>query len=895
MKVSYRSISITATICTFAPIFLYSQQINPPFDTRETINEATLNRSYDEAQDLGFLIDTNIAYIPAADDQYCSAVAFDGTNYLVVWQDSRYNWEYDIWGTDIWAARVTTSGIIIDTAGIAIATSVFFQTYPAVSFDGTNYFIVWQDSRWTDIDIYGARVSTAGIVLDTSGIAISTAVDNQWLPRVAFDGINYFVTWADQRNGSFDIYGARVNPNGFVLDPDGIAISTAQGWQRNPSVIFGGTCYLVAWEDERSGGMLDIYGSRVTQAGIVLDTTGICISSAYYGQMFPSVAHDGTNFFVVWEDWRNDDPDIYGTRIDQAGIVLDTAGITISNAYERQGLPFIAFDGGNFLVTWIDERNGSFSDDIYGSRVTPQGIVIDTSGLLISNADDRQIKPAVAFDSINGLISWHDFRSGKADIYGTRINTSTGVILDTNGILVSSQAYSQYDPAVASDGTDYLLTFTDTRNGWCDIFGARIDHLGVIIDPAGFPISTAAWDQLNPAVSFDGAEYLAIWQDCRNGDFDIYGTRISQAGVVLDTSGFVISTAAGGQKYPALAFDGTNYLAVWEDYRNGVSDIYGARITTDGSVIDTLGLAISLATDYQWFPAIAFDGTNYFVVWEDQRLGSYSDTYGARVDQSGVVLDPNGIAISTAQYRQSWPSIAFDGMNYLIVWQDSRGVQAWDIYGARVTTSGAVLDTNGIAISTAMNWQYFPEVSFNGTDYTIIWQDDRNSTLSDIYGAVVGTSGMVLDTFPVAISTGRQQSPTLARGSGNQLLATFCSWTDSINNHPANTIRIWGILGAIGIEQEAELAIHTGNWTFKIYPNPALRECHIKYALPQKTNLSITVYDITGRLVKNVLNESRDAGAHDTLCDMDVLPQGVYFIRIETDVFTRTQKIILID
>ncbi|MEO0071690.1 MAG: hypothetical protein ABIK39_06385, partial [candidate division WOR-3 bacterium] len=47
------------------------------------------------ADDGEFLIDTSITYIPAPGNQEYPWVSFDGTNYLVVWQDKRSG-EYDI-------------------------------------------------------------------------------------------------------------------------------------------------------------------------------------------------------------------------------------------------------------------------------------------------------------------------------------------------------------------------------------------------------------------------------------------------------------------------------------------------------------------------------------------------------------------------------------------------------------------------------------------------------------------------------------------------------------------------------------------------------------------------------------------------------------------------------
>jgi large repetitive protein len=69
-------------------------------------------------------------------------------------------------------------------------------------------------------------VSQAGVVLDPNGIPISTAVHEQQAPQVSFGGTNYFVAWQDSWSGEDDVYGARVSPGGTVLDPAGIPIST---------------------------------------------------------------------------------------------------------------------------------------------------------------------------------------------------------------------------------------------------------------------------------------------------------------------------------------------------------------------------------------------------------------------------------------------------------------------------------------------------------------------------------------------------------------------------------------------------------------------------------------------------------------------------------------------
>ncbi len=839
-----------------------------------------------------FLIDTSVIYMPVPNDETHPSVAFDGTNYFVVWEDSRSGSTSDIYG-----ARVSQDGTVLDPNGIAISTATGYQGIPSVAFDGTNYLVVWEDFRSGSYDIYGARVALDGTVLDPNGIAISTATNDQEHPSVAFDGTNYFVVWEDSRSGSTsDIYGARVSPDGTVIDQNGIAISTAPNNQEYPSVAFNGINYLIVWEDYRSGSS-DIYGARVSQDGTVLDPNGIAISTATGYQFSPSVAFDGTNYFVVWHDLRSGSTsDIYGARVSQGGTVIDQNGIAISTAPSGQGYPSVAFDGTNYFVVWGDLRSGSTSD-IYGARVSPDGTVIDQEGIAISTATSWQESPSVAFDGTNYFVVWEDLRSGpSSDIYGARV-TQNGTVLDLDGILISITTHSQYVPSVSFDGTNYFVVWMDNRNNSYDIYGARVSPGGFVFDPTGVAVSTLPGDEYYPSVSFDGTNYFVVWVDTRNGSYDIYGARVNTGGTVLDPNGIAISTATGAKLYPSVTFDGTNYLIVWEDYRSGSSDIYGARVSQGGTVLDPNGIAISTATGYQGCPSVVFDGTNYFVVWHDLRSGS-SDIYGARVALDGTVIDPNGVAISTATGYQLFPSVAFDGANYFVVWQDYRS-GSYDIYGARVNTGGTVLDPNGIAISTATGNQSVPSVAFDGTNYLVVWEDYRSGSFSDIYGAKVSPNGNVIEEFSVSTQPGNQFSPALAHGSGNQVFITYSGYVGYINNHPVNAMRIWGKFYPF-VEIGEKINIPKVFISLYIQPNPLNSFTKIRYYLPKSSNVMLKLYDVKGGCLKTFVNGKQDAGIYEIRWDRKnerdrKILEGIYFLRLETDYCTVTRKILIMD
>jgi hypothetical protein len=338
-----------------------------------------------------------------------------------------------------------------------------------------------------------------------------------------------------------------VTPAGNVLDPSGIAIAMGASSEPNPAVASDGELSLVVWADSRTDAR-DIYGARVTRAGQILDRAGIPISRAANHQDDPSIAFGGQNYLVVWMDGRPGNGGIYGARVTQGGKALDPLGIPISRAVLGYRMsPAVAFDGKNYLVVWVDlHRVG-----IYGARVSPSGTVLDAGGILISHVQGYAYRPAIAFDGNNYLVAWADARRHNVDIYGARVSPE-GDVLDPSGIDIAISDRDRWQPTIAFDGTNYFVAWADGRAGCCSIHGARVTPDGSVLDREGIVIATRGNEQVNPTLAFDGANYLVAWADRRSGIYDVYGARVSQAGLVLDPGGVLISTVAGRCRVPKV-------------------------------------------------------------------------------------------------------------------------------------------------------------------------------------------------------------------------------------------------------------------------------------------------------------------------------------------------------
>jgi hypothetical protein len=853
-----------------------------PKDVVRRVRQVHTGKPTPGLDDGEFLVDTSIQYVAASGYQSDPAVAFDGVNFLVVWVD----WRSDS-SNGIYATRVTPQGALLDPFGIAVSTAGSEQQCPAVAFDGTNFLAVWVDNRDSGDDVFAARVTPQGVVLDPTGIVVSNATGAQSSPSVAFDGTNSLVTWTDCRNDpSGDIYAARVTPQGAVLDPSGIAVSTAAEAQSSPTVAFDGVNSLVTWTDRRSDPSEDIYAARVTPQGTVLDPSGIVVSAAANTQECPFVAFDDSNFLVAWFDTRSTGyGDVYAARVTPQGVVLDPSGIAVSTAAEYQIAEDVGFDGTNFWVVWNDNRGGS-SSDIYAARVTPQGTVLDPSGIPVSTAGGDQYNSAVALGGGNLLVTWEDYRNNpyEPDVYAARV-TPAGTVLDPQGILATLAIGWQEYPAVAFDGANFLVSWSNVRSDSTRVVcAARVTPQGAVLDSLVIAISTAPGWHSDPAIAFDGTNYLVTWMDYRNGSYgDIYATRVTPQGAVLDPSGIPVSTDPSDQLYPTIAFDGTNYLVTWMDDRSGSTyDIYAARVTPAGTVLDPSGILVSAAADYQMYPAVAFDGVNYLVTWMDYRGGSTYDIYAARLTPQGTVLDSSGIPVSTAPGDQFYPAVAYGGTNFLVTWSDERSDWQGDVYAARVTPQGTVLDPSGISVSTAPDVQWYPDVAFDGANFLVAWQDYRSGSTFDIYCARVTPAGAVFDSGPVVRQAGNQVGPALARGTGNQLLLAYEGWAGTVGDKTYNTDRIWGKMNpAPGVAEQSQEPAGNGREQMVTIVRGVLM-------LPQvsshKPPASSCLLNISGRKVLDL-----KPGAND----VTRLSAGVYFLRTLVGDTRSTVKVVI--
>jgi len=338
--------------------------------------------------------------------------------------------------------------------------------------------------------------------------------------------------------------------------------------------------------------------------------------------------------------------------------------------------PRTASDGTYFLVVY-DETVTSTDHDIIGARVTNSGDILEYLNIETSSNDDRV--PAVAFNGTNYLVVYQETNGAEHNIMGVLVSPSGAVGLP---FAIDTSASDDLAPAVASDGAGSLVVYQRTggaANG--DIVGALLNGSGAVQAGSPFPIDVTASNDLVPAAASNGADYLVAFQRV------VTGTNSDIRGAVIDPSGptvtpFGIDTSANDDRAPAVASDGANYLAAYAEVSGTDSDVRGAIVDPSGPAAAPFDIDMTAGVaDYA--PTVAYGGTDYLVAYTETHTSTNHDIIGARVDSAGTVLT-FGFAIDVTGYDDYSPSVAYGPTRYLAAYEEVYSSADHDIFGAVV-------------------------------------------------------------------------------------------------------------------------------------------------------------------------------------------------------------------
>jgi hypothetical protein len=604
------------------------------------------------------------------EDQTTPVVASNGNVFLVAWKDC-HNTNSSCSPKSIKAVRVRGSdGAVLDNEPIEFASDEIDQLYPAIASNGDDFLLVWQSElgisgarvrgsdglvidspanllvpggrsvalgsngsdyylAWNVDNLYGSRIrSSDGTLIDSPATQLAPGYGG---PRVSSTGGDYFVAW---HKDNF-IKGRRVSgADGSLIDPDVITFSEMEEppYLRTPRVAGKGGYYFVTWEEstyEYSTSWTTIFGTRVRAAdGSILDAPGLLMSSRKNEQVYPSVASNGSSFFVVWGEEDLVDPrrwylTVVGARIDASdGTILDPTGITIAESVEYYRGQSVASDGDDYFVVWDADLD---ANGIYGTRISGQdGSVLDPDYICVNS--DEGFAPNIASNGDVYLVTWLIGCCNPWQAEGVRIRASDGVLLDQESIQIFQDFHlepgSRY---VASNGEDFLVVWSYL---W-EILGVRIRGSdGVVLDTENIVVGEADTEWSIPAVTSDGDGYLVTWLNSIHSDpvHEIHGARlVGESGEVLDPAGFLIGQS-DRHIAPVVSFGTDSYLVVWKNRGNGASyDLHGARVAaSDATVLDPESFLIASPAgrdEDHLYPSLAFDGSRFLLAYHRYDYG----------------------------------------------------------------------------------------------------------------------------------------------------------------------------------------------------------------------------------------------------------------------------------
>ena len=720
------------------------------------------------------------------------AVASSPSGQLVVWADDRAGHS-----TDVYCARINADGTTLDPRGLVIAGTTANEAQPAVAWTGTRWIVVWSVEVLTATnklkgDIMGAFVATDGVVTPLGAFADVKSVDEH-SPAVASDANGSVVVWQqDNSIGGVTLSTAGVpHPGGDLVLPTPTPTDPPGPTRRyTPTVASAnGGAFLVAWQESNALGE-SIRSSRVS----VTDNTagpGFDVSLDTGARLAPAatLTADGAYFVVTWKSRG----DIWAARIDTTtNAIVDTTGavggVLVASSTTVMSNPTASCDATGCLLAWDDRRDtANQTTGVFAQRRDPSFVPV---GPVFALNDRFRSQRSVAMSPRPGgghVAVWEDTETGLPNVALARFDGAGGA-LDPSPILVNGHTYnSQRTPAMARSPAGQLVVWSDSRSYGDDIMARRYTVSGGKLDGTygARVISNATYQQDAPALAHDGSQYVAAWTDYRNANVDVYAARFTDAGVNLDPAGIKLSVNRD-QRRPAIAAGGGVALVVWEDdsLPANDADIAGALVRPDGTYtrINICRLAAN-----QTRPAVAWDPSNsvFVVVWEDATQGEVWKAYeivATRVQVDGTVMDPCAsapVVISRDPFggprpTARNPSIAAGGGKLLVVWEDR---DYRDIWARRIGADGALdLGEQRFFITQSAAYEYRPSVVALGDGRWLVAWEDHHATAtqgSDLVGVAITATRVLGEPFVIAGSTEWELRPRLENGANESNAANI--------------------------------------------------------------------------------------------------------------------------
>lgn len=546
---------------------------------------------------------------------------------------------------------------------------------------------------------------------------------------------------------------------------------------------------------------------------------------------------------------------------------------------------------------------------------------------LICNVNFAQLIPKTAGTS-NGdtYITWFDNRSGNLDLYLQKLDINGNPQFATNGMLISSHTQSSWigDYDIKVDANDNLIiAFSDKRNaGMSDTtvnpFVYKISSSGTFLWGAnGVNLTNVvSYYQLWPkiALATDGNVFVTWWQLDTNTS-SILTQKLNSNGVLQWANPYTIQGNPPGKNiYPNIVpSDNGNAILSWcygpqggGSFVPDIKTIFVRKINGSGIPVWTDSIFSRSTPDIPPYvvPQVLPDGNNgAFFSWYYSRNMNSLVSAVQRISSSGVLSFPsNGVDVSTdSTTDQVAPFISYDASgNIYSFWTIlNLGETEYGMAGQKISPSGMRLWTDSGRTYIPLDTLNAPidiiTNTYNNNIY-LTYITDSTGFNERIFGYSLDPNGNP-NWGPVNISSILSLKYDMVSYVNQSGMSVYV-WSDN-RGSPSAAVGIWaqnvnadGTIGPVGIIQISS-EIPDKFTLGQNYPNPFNPITKIKFDIARSGNVDISVFDMLGRKISTILNQSINPGIYSVDFDGSGLNSGVYFYRISANGFTEIKKMVL--
>ncbi|MFC1799804.1 FlgD immunoglobulin-like domain containing protein, partial [Candidatus Eisenbacteria bacterium] len=433
--------------------------------------------------------------------------------------------------------------------------------------------------------------------------------------------------------------------------------------------------------------------------------------------------------------------------------------------------------------------------------------------------------------------------------------------------------------SVAVDSQGHLhVVWSDNRDGNREIYYKSFDG--------------AAWSadlgSTDPGIAVDGNDNLhVVWNDYRHSDYEIYYKRFDGASWGADTR---LTSTGGDSRYPSVAVDALNRIhVVWQDKRGGerTKNIY-FRLH-DGM---TWQAEENIASDVpgSQTPAIAVDGNNHAHVAWRQDYGDSARLYYKKFNGSAW-----GEEDMLAAGRLDWdppnpPTITTDHLNQVHVAWDDYLDGSYEVF-YRIFDGGAWSPRERVS-GEFHNSSKASVVVDNSGSVHMIWVDRQDGNNEIYYACKKGLSWGQQTRLTKAPNESIHPSLVIAPDGALHMV-----WRDYRDGNSEVYYKMRDSDALAGIDRPVSRDELLSN--LRVVPNPILISTQVQLDIGRKVELTLSIYDVAGRLVRRIEPGVMDPGPRKIGWDGrgstgDRVAPGIYFLEMSTGTQAASTKVIVL-